>query len=375
MPPWMTRTATAAPSSSSPAPSAPSSAPPSCDWTKATAPSSARPLDCTHIFGARKRSSPPVVGRAIAYAHGASCRVVMARRTVFSRGAAEVATFLVGATGRSPVPRTNRIDATDHRVTERRATCRSPLQEPRISAYSAAPHAKILRRHGNDVKCDWPVPPAVSSVLLRGGDGHRLFAIGSGEQLLQVGDLRQVVEHDIGVGGIVDEEVLVIGLGREESLQGIDPGRDGAAEDAGAVELGDIGLGDALLPGVGIEDGGTILRSLVRSLAIELGRIMRDGEEYAQDFAIGDLRRIEADLDRFGVAGFAAADLFVAGGRLLAAGIAGHHLPHALHMLEDALHAPEAAARQHRGLQVARGERLIDGRRRYEDGRFVGAGT
>src|SRR5882672_1629861 len=38
MPPWMTRTATAAPSSSSPAPSAPSSAPPSCDWTKATAP-------------------------------------------------------------------------------------------------------------------------------------------------------------------------------------------------------------------------------------------------------------------------------------------------------------------------------------------------
>src|SRR5882724_9969454 len=54
-------------------------------------------------------------------------------------------------------------------------------------------------------------PLAVSSVLLRGGDGDRLFAIGSGEQLLQIGDLRQVVEHDIGVGGVVDEEVLVIG--------------------------------------------------------------------------------------------------------------------------------------------------------------------
>jgi len=150
MPPWMTRTATAAPSSSSPAPSAPSSARHHATGRRQPLLASARPLDCTHIFGARKRSSPPVVGRAIAYAHGASCRVVMARRTVFSRGAAEVATFLVGATGRSPVPRTNRMMRPITGVTERRATCRSPLQET-----SLLPRLRVkrpFRRHDDPAR-------------------------------------------------------------------------------------------------------------------------------------------------------------------------------------------------------------------------------
>src|SRR5262245_24065157 len=39
---------------------------------------------------------------------------------------------LVGATGRSPVLRTNRTDVTTHGAVERRATCRSPLQDSGI---------------------------------------------------------------------------------------------------------------------------------------------------------------------------------------------------------------------------------------------------
>ncbi len=47
-------------------------------------------------------------------------------------------------------------------------------------------------------------------------------------------------------------------------------------------------------------------------------------------------------------------DLLVGRRFLGAAGIAGDHARHALHVLEDALLAPEAAARQNRGSRSAR---------------------
>src|SRR5215510_8128713 len=82
----------------------------------------------------------------------------------------------------------------------------------------------------------------LSSVLLHRGNGHRLIAIDIREQPLQVGDLRQIVENDIRIGGIANEEVLMIGLRREETLQGIDPGNDRATEYSCLIELGDVGL-------------------------------------------------------------------------------------------------------------------------------------
>ena len=54
--------------------------------------------------------------------------------------------------------------------------------------------------------------------------------------------------------------------------------------------------------------------------------------------------RIERDLDRFRVPGPPRADLLVAGGPLVAAGVAGHRFRHALHVLEHRLNAPKAAA-------------------------------
>ena len=55
--------------------------------------------------------------------------------------------------------------------------------------------------------------------------------------------------------------------------------------------------------------------------------------------------------------GAAGADHLVMRGILLAAGIAGHRLRDALGVLIDRLHAPEAAAGQHRRLQSAAGGR------------------
>jgi hypothetical protein len=110
-----------------------------------------------------------------------------------------------------------------------------------------------------------------------------------------------------------------------------------------------------LLAGIGKEDGGAVLRPPIRPLAIELRRIVRHGEEDAQDLAVGDLRLIESDLHRLRVPGRAGGDRLVGGGIRAAARIAREHAAHALHVLKDSVHAPEAAAGQHGGLQFAAG--------------------
>ena len=61
-----------------------------------------------------------------------------------------------------------------------------------------------------------------------------MVAVEAGEQAFQVLDLRQVVDRDIGVARIAGQEILVIGLGREEFPAGLDPGDvDGVVEDYG----------------------------------------------------------------------------------------------------------------------------------------------
>src|ERR1700728_4292719 len=52
-------------------------------------------------------------------------------------------------------------------------------------------------------------------------------------------------------------------------------------------------------------------------------------------------------------------------GRLVAAGIAGDSVGHAGDMLEDALHAPETSARNHRDFGRLGARLLVDGRRRH----------
>ena len=79
---------------------------------------------------------------------------------------------------------------------------------------------------------------------------------------------------------------------------------------------------------------------------------------------VNEARPMEARPPRTG--GFGG-DLIISGGAGGAAGIARHHFRHTLHMLEDALLAPETAARQHRdftggavgGIVGGRGNRLV----------------
>ena len=150
----------------------------------------------------------------------------------------------------------------------------------------------------------------------------------------------------------------MIGLRRKEPLQRADLGHDRLLVDFGGVELGDIGLRDLLLLVVGGEDRRAVLRAAVRPLPVQLRRVVHDREEDLQDLAVADLRRVVFDLDRFRVARGAGRDHVVVGGRLAAAGITGDGIDHACGVLEHALHAPEAAAGQHRGLDAVGGRRV-----------------
>ena len=100
-------------------------------------------------------------------------------------------------------------------------------------------------------------------------------------------------------------------LGRIEVLVELDLGDDWSIVHMRLVELGDISLGDARLLGIGRENCRAILSPGIRSLAVELGRIVGDREINLQDTAVADLARIEGDPDRFRVSGCVGADHFV----------------------------------------------------------------
>src|SRR3984957_6695431 len=117
----------------------------------------------------------------------------------------------------------------------------------------------------------------------------RLFDIVLGENLLQVFDLWNVVVGNIGLIGVKRQVVLMIGFGGEKPFQRPDLGHDRLVVDLGGVELRDVGVRDLFLLVICREDRRAILRTAVRSLAIQLRRIVRDGKEDLQDLAVADL--------------------------------------------------------------------------------------
>ena len=100
-----------------------------------------------------------------------------------------------------------------------------------------------------------------------------------------------------------DEIVLMISFGRIEALKRLYPSHDVLPKGVGLVELSDVSLGDRPLSVIAVEDRRAILRPGIRSLVIELGRVVRYGEINLQDLTIGDNPRIESDLDGFGMSG------------------------------------------------------------------------
>ena len=191
---------------------------------------------------------------------------------------------------------------------------------------------------------------SISLVRLR--HSHRRIAPQIRKLRLQLRHLRCVVDDDVGLVGVADQVILVIGLGREERrLHRAGLGDDRLLEHVGGVELRDVVLRGLRLRFGLRENLRAILRAAVRPLAVELRRVVRHREIDLQELAVGNFLGVEGHLDAFGMAGAAAADGLVVGGLLFAAGIAGHGVGHALDVLEHRLHAPEAAAGKHRGFE------------------------
>ena len=79
-------------------------------------------------------------------------------------------------------------------------------------------------------------------------------------------------------------------LGRIESAVRLDSGNDVGLERVRLVELGDVGPRDLHLLGVDGKNRRAVLRAGIRSLPIELGRIMRHREIDLQDVPVADRR-------------------------------------------------------------------------------------
>src|SRR5205085_9970809 len=125
---------------------------------------------------------------------------------------------------------------------------------------------------------------------------------------------------------------------------------DGGIIDASIVQICDHLCGNALLFWRVIEDRGAVLRADVCALPVECGRVV-DGEEDFEQFFVGDDLRVVSDLDGFGVAGRARADLLVAWARDVPARIAGDDTLDAAQLAIDSRQTPEAAARYCRSLK------------------------
>src|SRR6185437_1464042 len=94
--------------------------------------------------------------------------------------------------------------------------------------------------------------------------------------------------------------ILVLGFGFPEVPGGRDRGNSLAGPQAGSVHVLDGVFGDALLLVAGVEDRRAVAGADVVALPIHRGRVV-DLEKELQQCAITDARRIERDLDRFGV--------------------------------------------------------------------------
>src|SRR5215470_11400818 len=148
--------------------------------------------------------------------------------------------------------------------------------------------------------------------------------------------------------GVLLQVVLVLGLGLPEGPGGLNRGDHLARPQAGGVDVGDRVLGDLLLRVAGVEDGRPVAGPHVVALPVERGRVV-DLEEELEQVPIGDLLRVEDDLDGLGVGAMVA----VGGVRHVAARVTDPRRDHARTLADEVLYPPEAAASQDGLLSLA----------------------
>ena len=127
------------------------------------------------------------------------------------------------------------------------------------------------------------------------GDEHGIGTIKLREQPLQVTNLRQVVDGDVGIGWIAGEKILMIPFGRVKRMTRLDLGNDGTVEGVRLIELINIGLGDLCLLRVNGKDGRAILRADIGSLTVEFRTIVSDREIDLENLGIADRSRVKGD--------------------------------------------------------------------------------
>src|SRR5690606_17463508 len=139
--------------------------------------------------------------------------------------------------------------------------------------------------------------------------------------------------------GVALQVILVLGLGLPEISRRRHFGDHLAGPDAGGIDVGDGVLGDRALLRRGGEYRRAIGTAAVIALPVRRRRVM-DLEEELQQFAVAQPRRIEHDLDRFGMAAMVPVGCI----GHVAAAVAGPRGEHAVHAPDQVLHAPETAA-------------------------------
>jgi len=90
----------------------------------------------------------------------------------------------------------------------------------------------------------------------------------------------RIVVGNVGVVRMTRRIVLMVSLGGIESSQGNNLGHDRMREDLSLCELCNIGLCNPLLFIVAVKNRGTVLSTHIRTLPVQLGRIMRHGAQF-----------------------------------------------------------------------------------------------
>src|SRR4051812_32098610 len=166
--------------------------------------------------------------------------------------------------------------------------------------------------------------------------------------MLAVGQLPARSREMAGVAvRVALEVVLVLGLRLPEGDRLAELGYHRPGPKARCLDVGDRVLGDLALLLARVEDLGAVAGPDVVALAV-LGRRVVDLEEELEDVPVGDPLGVEDDLDRLGVPGMVPVRRVL----VLAARVSDPGGNHALAPAEQLLDAPEATAREDRGLGV-----------------------
>src|SRR5712692_4346227 len=116
----------------------------------------------------------------------------------------------------------------------------------------------------------------------------KLPLIEARKNFFQVFQFGQIVVDDVRIIGIVFEVVLMVALSAVESLEGLNSCDDGPRIHSGRIELRDVGLSDTLLLLAGVKDHGAVLGAGIRTLAVPLRGIVRNGEKNHQELAVSE---------------------------------------------------------------------------------------